>query len=209
MKWTLKLVSEVVSGKPTEYEVATIERIEKFSPATVGLTISEGKAILAGLQKQMVTAQVQHHGASIHSCPRCGSRIHPELWRTTTARGNDQHGVRRIDHQPGRQPPVREEAADGLDLARRPSPATDPDEGPERRTGGRIPSMVPAVQSESRVTPDFLMHSITACAPQFQHLALQTDESALANAMPDGHLEWAGARNGCARLACRVCRITS
>src|ERR1035437_1160816 len=88
------------------------------------------------------------------------SRIHPELWRTTTARGNDQHGVRRIDHQPGRQPPVREEAADGLDLARRPSPATDPDEGPERRTGGRIPSMVPAVQSESRVTPDFLMHSI-------------------------------------------------
>src|SRR5665213_741131 len=65
MKWTLKLVSEVVPGKPTEYEVATIERIEKFSPATVGLTISEGNAILAGLQKQMVTAQVQHHGASI------------------------------------------------------------------------------------------------------------------------------------------------
>ena len=77
----------------------------------------------------------------------------------TTARGNDQHGVRRIDRQSGCQPPVREEAADLLDLARRPSPATDPDEGPERRTGGRIPSMVPAVQSESRVTPDFLMHS--------------------------------------------------
>jgi hypothetical protein len=38
----------------------------------VGLTISEGKAILAGLQKQMVTAQVQHHGASIQSCPGCG-----------------------------------------------------------------------------------------------------------------------------------------
>src|ERR1035437_953074 len=53
MKWTLKLVAEVVPGKPTEYEVATFERIEKFSPATVGLTISEGKAILAGLQKQM------------------------------------------------------------------------------------------------------------------------------------------------------------
>jgi predicted transposase YbfD/YdcC len=77
-------------------------------------------------------------------------------------RGNDQHGVRRIDHQSGCQPPVREEAADGLDLARRPSPATDPDEGPERRTGGRVPAMVPAVQSESRVTPDFLMHSISS-----------------------------------------------
>jgi hypothetical protein len=35
MKWTLKLVAEGVPGKPTEYEVATIERIEKFSPATV------------------------------------------------------------------------------------------------------------------------------------------------------------------------------
>ena len=63
MKWTLKMVAEEVPGQPIEHEVATIERIEEFSPATVGLTIS--KVILAGLQKQMVTAQVQHHGASI------------------------------------------------------------------------------------------------------------------------------------------------
>jgi hypothetical protein len=86
MKWTLKLVSEVVPGKPTEYEVATIERIEKFSPATVGLTISEGKAILAGLQKQMVTAQVQHHGASIHSCPRCGKAFRTKGYYQSTLR---------------------------------------------------------------------------------------------------------------------------
>jgi hypothetical protein len=72
MKWTLKLVAEVVPGKPTEYEVATIERVEDFSPATVGMTIGEGKAVLAGLQKQMVTAQVEHHGARVHSCPGCG-----------------------------------------------------------------------------------------------------------------------------------------
>jgi hypothetical protein len=52
----------VVPGKPTEHEIATIERIAELYPATVGLAISEGKAILAGLQQQMVTAQVQHHG---------------------------------------------------------------------------------------------------------------------------------------------------
>src|SRR5665213_2178644 len=86
MKWTLKLVSEVVPGKPTEYEVATIERIEKFSPAIVGLTISEGKAILAGLQKQMVTAQVQHHGTSIHSRPGCGKAFRTKGYYRSTLR---------------------------------------------------------------------------------------------------------------------------
>ena len=99
MKWTLKLVSEVVPGKPTEYEVAMIERIEKFSPATVGLTISEGKAILAGLQKQMVTAQVQHHGASIHSCPGCGKTFRTKCYSQSTLRsvyGNVGMRIRRL-----------------------------------------------------------------------------------------------------------------
>ena len=99
MKWTLKLVSEVVPGKPTEYEVAMIERIEKFSPATVGLTINEGKAILAGLQKQMVTAQVQHHGASIHSCPGCGKAFRTKGYYKSTLRsvyGNVGMRIRRL-----------------------------------------------------------------------------------------------------------------
>src|ERR1035437_9610609 len=99
MKWTLKLVAEVVPGKPTEYEVATIERIEKFSPATVGLMISDGKAILAGLQKQMVTAQVQHHGASIHSCPGCGKTFRTKGYSQSTLRsvyGNVGMRIRRL-----------------------------------------------------------------------------------------------------------------
>lgn len=73
MKWTLRLFAEMVPGKPFEHEFATIEHLEEFSPATVGLTISRAKAILAGLLKQMVTAQVQHHGPSIQSCSGCGS----------------------------------------------------------------------------------------------------------------------------------------
>jgi hypothetical protein len=53
MKWTIKLVFEVVPGSPVEHEVGTIERREEIFPATVGLTIAEGKALLASLQKQI------------------------------------------------------------------------------------------------------------------------------------------------------------
>jgi len=72
MKWTIKLVFEAVPGSPVEHEVGMIERAEKISPASVGLTIAEGKALLASLQKQIVTAQVEQHVASMKSCPQCG-----------------------------------------------------------------------------------------------------------------------------------------
>jgi hypothetical protein len=57
-KWTIKLVFEAVPGSSVEHELGIIERAEEISPATVGLTIAEGKALLAGLQEQVVTAQV-------------------------------------------------------------------------------------------------------------------------------------------------------
>ena len=69
MKWTIKLVFEAVPGSPVEHEVGMIERAEKISPATVGLTIAEGKALLASLRKQIVTTQVEQHVASMKSCP--------------------------------------------------------------------------------------------------------------------------------------------
>ena len=55
----MKLVAEVVDGKQIEHEIATIERADGISPATVGLTIAEGKGILESLQKEIVTPQVQ------------------------------------------------------------------------------------------------------------------------------------------------------
>lgn len=36
---------------------------------------------------------------------------------------------------------------------------TDPDQGPEQRTGGRVPPMVPVVQGKGRLTPEYLTHS--------------------------------------------------
>jgi len=75
MKWTIKLVFEAVPVSPVEHDVGMIERAEKISPASVGLTIAEGKALLASLQKQIVTAQVEQHVASMKSCPQCGNAL--------------------------------------------------------------------------------------------------------------------------------------
>jgi hypothetical protein len=69
MKWTIKLEFEAVTGSPVEHELGIIERAEEISAASVGLTRAEGKGLLAGLQEQVVTAQVQQHVATIKSCP--------------------------------------------------------------------------------------------------------------------------------------------
>jgi hypothetical protein len=73
MKWTIKLVFEAIPGCPVEHELGIIERSEEISPATAGLTLAEGKALLASLQQQVVTAQIQQHVEAIRSCSQCGS----------------------------------------------------------------------------------------------------------------------------------------
>ena len=46
-----------------------IERAVEISPTSVKLTIAEGKALLASLQEQTVTAQVQRHSSLVHDAP--------------------------------------------------------------------------------------------------------------------------------------------
>jgi hypothetical protein len=86
MKRTLKLVAEVFPGRPIEHEIATLERSDLSSPASIGLTIDEGKVILASLQKQIITAQIQQHGASIQSCCRCGKKLRVKGYYKSTLR---------------------------------------------------------------------------------------------------------------------------
>src|ERR1700722_4175600 len=86
MKWTVKLVAEVGDGKQIEPEIATIEPADGISPATVGLTIAEGKGILESLQKEIVTPQVQQHGVSIASCPRCARAYRTKGYYPSTLR---------------------------------------------------------------------------------------------------------------------------
>ena len=99
MKWTIKLVFEAVPGSPVEHDVGMIERAEKISPASVGLTIAEGKALLASLQKQIVTAQVEQHVASMKSCPQCGNGLRTKGHYPSTLRsvyGNVGMRIRRL-----------------------------------------------------------------------------------------------------------------
>jgi hypothetical protein len=63
---------------------------------------------------------------------RNNREINSEFRRARSARGNDQHSVRGIDHQPGGQPAVRQETADGVDVARSASVMADSDEGSQR-----------------------------------------------------------------------------
>ena len=74
----MKLVAEVVPGKPIEHEIAMIEPPDEISPASVGLTIAEGKTILENLQKEIVTAQVQQHGIQHSILPAVWKRISHE-----------------------------------------------------------------------------------------------------------------------------------
>ena len=86
MKWTIKLVVEVIPGSPVEHEVGSIERAEEVSPATVGLTIAEGKALLGSLQSQIVTEQIQRHAASFKACPECGQAFRTKGYYRSTLR---------------------------------------------------------------------------------------------------------------------------
>jgi hypothetical protein len=52
MKWTIKLVVEVVPGNRIKHEVGTIEPSAEFSAATAGLTRAEAKALLAACRRK-------------------------------------------------------------------------------------------------------------------------------------------------------------
>jgi len=86
MNRTIKLAFEAVPGSPVERELRSSERAEEISPATVGLTIAEGKALPASLQKQVVAAQVQQHMATVKSCPRCGNAFRTKGHHQSTLR---------------------------------------------------------------------------------------------------------------------------
>lgn len=74
MKWTVTLAAETESGDGGEQPVAYLERGEVITPASLGLSIAEGKTILAAIQTAMVTAQVQQHGESLRPCSYCARR---------------------------------------------------------------------------------------------------------------------------------------
>ena len=62
LKWKLKLTTELAPGECIEYDVAAWERAEEVTLGSLGLSLAEGKVMLAAIQTQMVTAQIERQG---------------------------------------------------------------------------------------------------------------------------------------------------
>src|SRR5216110_1878645 len=75
MKMTIQVVIEDDDATPqVAQKVVLLERhIENFGPSTLGLTLDEGKEILAGVQTVLVAAQTTRFVESQRFCPHCGA----------------------------------------------------------------------------------------------------------------------------------------
>jgi hypothetical protein len=49
MRWTVALVAEIEPGQRIEHEIVAVDRYDRFTPATLGLSIAEGEAALAAI----------------------------------------------------------------------------------------------------------------------------------------------------------------
>jgi len=84
LNWKLKLMAEIAPGEHVEVEVGSWERPVEVSLATLGLSLEEGKKILAEIQHQMVTTQMEQRAQADRRCANCGrSRRNQGCYRST------------------------------------------------------------------------------------------------------------------------------
>jgi hypothetical protein len=71
--WVLRLVKIEADGEGQVTDVMAIERPGDLADiADLGLTLAETKRLLAGLQQEIVAAQVRDHAVRRPACSRCG-----------------------------------------------------------------------------------------------------------------------------------------
>jgi hypothetical protein len=70
--WRVKLIAELEPGVVSETEVASIERDDFAVEETLGLTLDEGKRLMAA---GIVRAQVSTMGERFRWCERCGAKL--------------------------------------------------------------------------------------------------------------------------------------
>src|ERR1700686_3122156 len=71
--WIIRLVKIGAEGEGRTLDVMEINRSDNLSDiADLGLTLGETKQLLAGLQQEIVAAQVTNHAARRPTCSRCG-----------------------------------------------------------------------------------------------------------------------------------------
>src|ERR1700730_10853697 len=90
LKWKLKLMAELVPGECVEYDVTEWKRGEEVTLGSLGLSLEEGKNILA---------QIERHGQARRCCAQCGRRLPNKGYYRSTFRsmfGNVPVRVRRV-----------------------------------------------------------------------------------------------------------------
>ena len=86
MAWIVRLVSIGAEGEEHSTDVLRIAKPDDLTDlATLGLTLAEGKRLLAGLQQEIVAAQARTHAVRRPECRGCGDVCWVKEYR--------QHGI--------------------------------------------------------------------------------------------------------------------
>ena len=82
MAWIVKLVSIGAAGAERSTEVMRIARPDDLTDlATLGLTLAEGKQLLAGVQQELVAAQARRHAVRRPACRSCSTTCRVKDYR--------------------------------------------------------------------------------------------------------------------------------
>lgn len=73
MKWQVVMEVTGADGIVRSREIGGGAPVDEYSPGTIGLTLAEGKLVLAGLQQRLVEAQTGDHCRRRRRCQRCGA----------------------------------------------------------------------------------------------------------------------------------------
>src|SRR4051795_8181062 len=74
MGWVLRLVETGVEGSGRSVDVMMIDRLSDLSDiADLGLTLAQGKQLVALVQQEIVTAQSRDHAVRRPLCRSCGT----------------------------------------------------------------------------------------------------------------------------------------
>src|SRR4051812_50098782 len=82
MGWVLRLVETGTDTRAQSVDVMEISRPNDLRDlASLGLTLSEAKQLLARVQQAVVAAQARDHAGLRPDCAACGGRCHAQDWR--------------------------------------------------------------------------------------------------------------------------------
>ena len=74
MKWRVMLELVGADGIVGVHEIGGRASVAEYAPQLIGLTLEEGKDLLAALQAHLVPAQAEDHSRRRRRCQRCGAQ---------------------------------------------------------------------------------------------------------------------------------------